>query len=425
MRILLVNPPIYDFTAYDFWLRPYGLLSIAGMLRSRADMHLFDYLDSRTKTDAFGRGPFPNQRIPKPAPLADIPRHFYRFGHPREDFHQFLISHGPFDAALIGTVMTWWYPGVAEAISDIRSASPSTKILLGGVYATLCPDHARSLGADIVISGADLTPLSSALNLTLDPHQPAFWEGYKDHGHDARATGVLKLADGCPFKCTYCSVPQIYPQFSSRPLARSLAELELLLSLGAKNVAFYDDALLYKADEILIPFLKAASSRGLHTNFHTPNALHARYISPELAETLVANGFKTFYLGYESASAEVQKATGDKVEDKHLAAAVQNLLAGGADNENITAYVLAGHPGSTPADIEESMRFVHSLGVRITLSDFSPIPGTPDAIAAQSIVDMAEPLNHNKTAWPIRCIGNDLMNRLKDLCRALNGKLKS
>ena len=28
-KILLVNPPIYDFTAYDFWLKPYDLLSIA------------------------------------------------------------------------------------------------------------------------------------------------------------------------------------------------------------------------------------------------------------------------------------------------------------------------------------------------------------------------------------------------------------
>jgi hypothetical protein len=22
-RILLINPPIYDFSAYDFWLKPY------------------------------------------------------------------------------------------------------------------------------------------------------------------------------------------------------------------------------------------------------------------------------------------------------------------------------------------------------------------------------------------------------------------
>ena len=32
-KILLVNPPIYDFSAYDFWLKPAGLLRVAGFLR--------------------------------------------------------------------------------------------------------------------------------------------------------------------------------------------------------------------------------------------------------------------------------------------------------------------------------------------------------------------------------------------------------
>jgi len=45
-KILLVNPPIYDFSAYDFWLKPYGLLRVAGYLRGQAQLSLFDYLDS-------------------------------------------------------------------------------------------------------------------------------------------------------------------------------------------------------------------------------------------------------------------------------------------------------------------------------------------------------------------------------------------
>lgn len=44
-KILLVNPPIYDFTAYDFWLKPYGLMQAGGRLRSAGSLFLFDYLD--------------------------------------------------------------------------------------------------------------------------------------------------------------------------------------------------------------------------------------------------------------------------------------------------------------------------------------------------------------------------------------------
>ncbi|MEN6385724.1 MAG: hypothetical protein ABFD79_11075 [Phycisphaerales bacterium] len=44
LSILLVNPPIYDFAAYDFWLRPLGMLSFAGKIAD-AEFQLFDFLD--------------------------------------------------------------------------------------------------------------------------------------------------------------------------------------------------------------------------------------------------------------------------------------------------------------------------------------------------------------------------------------------
>jgi hypothetical protein len=84
MNLLLVNPPIYDFTAFDFWLRPYGLLRVGGQLRT-CELTTFDYLVSRGR-DAFGRGRFDQQPALKPAALADVPRRFYRFGRSREDF---------------------------------------------------------------------------------------------------------------------------------------------------------------------------------------------------------------------------------------------------------------------------------------------------------------------------------------------------
>jgi len=42
-NILLVNPWIYDFAAYDFWLKPMGLLYLGGLLR--ANNHNVYYID--------------------------------------------------------------------------------------------------------------------------------------------------------------------------------------------------------------------------------------------------------------------------------------------------------------------------------------------------------------------------------------------
>ncbi|MBP7053593.1 MAG: radical SAM protein [Phycisphaerae bacterium] len=419
-KVLLVNPPVYDFAAYDFWIRPYGLLSVAGRLRGQADFCLFDYMDrladdNAPPSDRWGRGPFAGERIASPAPLAHIPRYFRRFGLPRERFHSYLQQQGPFDFVLVQTMMTYWYPGVHEVIEDVRRFCPEARIVLGGNYAILCRDHARTLGADLVVDGIDLEPLWSFLGVSGDPQQPALWEVY-----DRLRTGAVKLADGCPFQCSYCSVPRVYGRFRPRPLERALAELELLAKQGAADVAFYDDALLFDAEHVLKPFLHEALRRGIRVNLHTPNALNARFLTAELADLMVLAGFKTFYLGFESASRRWQQGTGGKVFSEELAAAVEHLFAAGVDPADVTAYQILGHPASDAQELETSMRFVHSLGIRGMLADFAPIPGTPDGEACRQWVDLDEPLLHNKTAFPILRLGFEEVNRLKDLQRKLN-----
>jgi len=426
-RVLLVNPPIYDFAAYDFWLQPYGLLSVAGQLRGQAEFLLFDYLDqarSNPQSDRWGRGRLCSERTESPAPLKIIPRYFRRFGVARTRFRDYLREHGPFEYVFIQTMMTYWYPGVREVIEDVRGAWLGARIVLGGNYATICRDHARGLGADLVVVGSDLRPLWGFLEMTPDPSQPALWDvGANDHS--PLRIGAIKLADGCPFRCSYCSVPQVYGGFQPRSLERSVTELELLIGRGAENVAFYDDALLFDAENVLVPFLTEILRRGIRINLHTPNALNARFLTGALAHLMVRAGFKTFYLGFESVSRQWQQGTGGKVFSEELARAVDHLFAAGADPVDITAYQIVGHPDSDIQELEESMRFVHRLGIRGMLADFSPIPGTPDGAACRRWVDLDEPLMHNKTAFPIIRLGFDEVNRLKDLQRAFNRSIAS
>jgi len=427
-KILLVNPPIYDFSAYDFWLKPYGLLRVAGYLRDQAQLALFDYLDRlhplapsdpSQGVGTWGRGPFYADHVPKPEQFAAIPRTYRRYGLPQSLFQTFLAEAGPFDVALIQTVMTYWYPGVQEVIEDIRAFAPQTRIVLGGVYATLCPRHAHSLGADLVIDRDHLDPLWQLLRLTPRLQELPLWEAYAD-----LQVGIVKLADGCPFKCTYCSVPQVYPPFTARPLERTLAELAWLRQRGAQHIAFYDDALLFKSDQILLPFLRQVMQRRLEAHFHTPNALNARFITRDIAQAMVHAGFQTFYLGFESSAYTWQRHTGGKVYAHELEQAVEHLVSAGADIRQITAYLIMAHPQSDQQDLEASMHFAHGLGLRLMLSEFSPIPGTPDGEHCRQWVDLDEPLWHNKTVFPLVLLGATEVQRLKTLCRALNGRLE-
>jgi hypothetical protein len=142
-------------------------------------------------------------------------------------------------------------------------------------------------------------------------------------------------------------------------------------------------------------------------------------------------------LGFESASQQWQKRTGSKVLSDELEQASQYLIEavhspqdalrqmpyGSAGPTSITAYQILGHPHIDIQQLEASMRFVNSLGIRGMLADFSPIPGTPDGEYCRRWVDMDEPLMHNKTAFPIIFLGFDEVNRLKDLQRKLNRSL--
>lgn len=413
MRILLVHPPIYDFTAADFWMRPYGVLRVAGRFRRQAEFQLFDFLEPRD-CDAWGRGRFEETVTEKPAPLRDIPRRFRRFGKSRDEFREFLRREGPFDAVWIQTGMSYWFLGVREAIETLRAEQPQARIALGGVYATLCPEHARTLGADLVCEGLDLAPLARTFGLSLE-EGPPLWELVSA----TRAAGAIKITEGCPFRCSYCSVPQVYPPFQARPLHACLEELRALANRGIENVAFYDDALLHRSKEILAPLLEQVLAEGLRLQFHTPNALNARFLDPALARLMVRAGFRSFFLGFESGSYEWQRKTGGKVYAKEFETAVHALREAGA--QEITAYVIVGHPDHDEQAVEESIRFAAACGARVMLSEFAPIPGTPDGERCRPWADLSEPLHHNKTAFAIRRLGFERLQSLKDLARACNG----
>ena len=425
--ILLVNPPIYDFAAFDFWLKPLGMLSVAGKIAKSADLKIFDFLDRKHKfykdkpqfkIDNWGRGKFFSVKIQKPKVFDKIPRYFQRFGVPAEIFVEYLKTHNPCDFVFIQTVMTYWYLGYREVIEMIRKHWPRTKIVLGGPYIMICPEHSKSLGADFVFT--EENKLWDFLDIKPDGSFLPVWNVY-----EKIETAAMKITNGCPFKCTYCVVPMLGDGFSTKPMKQAIEELNFLVSLGVKNIAFYDDALLYKNDEVLKPFLQYLIENKIKISFHTPNALNARFIDEEIAELMVKAGFKSFYLGFESGSEQFQRQTGAKIFDNEFTDAVKALIAAGADKNNIIAYQVFGHPNFEIQQVEESLEFANNLGVRIMLASFSPIPGTPDGRLAGKYVDMNEPLCHNKTAFPIILFGSEKVNHIKDMCSKLNHNLQN
>ena len=427
-NLLLINPWIYDFAAYDLWAKPLGLLSLAALLEENGwAIHYIDCLDVHhpalkrlrpqgTKRRPDHRGHFYREEVGKPAFLGSIPRRFYRFGLSPEVFREVLQSLPIPQAILVTSGMTYWYRGVHEAIGIVKEAFPSVPVVLGGVYATLCAEHAeKTSGADGVIQGwgeiqilkllKELTGVSPScipdLNDldTLPP--PAFGlYAYLDYC-------CVLTSRGCPFQCTYCASPLLNPRFITRDPDHVVNEIVVWADCGTEDIAFYDDALLVDR-EFAIALLQGIEERGRKVRFHAPNGLHARGITEEVAHLMRQVGFATVRLGLETCSQERQLATGGKVSNDDFQTAIQNLRQAGYASQEIGVYIMAGLPGQDRGEVEQSIRFVKECGARPYLAEYSPLPGTPlwgEAVKVSPFDLQGEPLFHNNTILPCRWEG--------------------
>lgn len=410
-RALLVNPWIYDFAAYNLWSEPVGLLDIGAYLRSLGwQASLLDCLDRRhpdlrgcdIREDAYGCGHFLKVEIPKPSFLRHIPRRFGRYGLPLQTVLRELQSTLEPDVILVTSGMTYWYPGVRFAIDLLRQQFPRAPIVLGGVYATLCAEHARERsGADYVLPGdwkASLQGLLEALGFsTTGAQMPRF------PAHDLRRSqgfAAVATSRGCPHNCTYCAARLLYPGgYAPRPVADVVDEIaDCVQRLGVADIALYDDALLVHASEHFERILDELMARGVRCRFHTPNGIHTRGLTEALARKMKRVGFATIRLGLETTREATLEATGPKTSADDFVRAVDCLKSAGFAGREVGAYILAGLMGQTFAEVMDTIDFVHAQGVTAHLSRFAPIPGTVEWerwVKAGLVAGDADPLLHN------------------------------
>ena len=437
-HILLVNPWIHDFAAYDFWAKPLGLLQLAGILQHHGiSVSYIDCLDrfhscanTTDLTARHGRGPYHKTSIPRPAGLEDVQRTYSRYGIKKAWFRDSLDKVARPDLILVTSLMTYWYPGVQETIQELKNQLPDVPILLGGVYASLCYDHAkRYSGADQVVSGAaeegllDLveayTGFAAVLkfepdNLDTFPH-PALQL-------QSRVNYVpLMMSRGCPYACAYCASRFLNPMHMVRSPENVVAEIEYWHKKeGVIDFAFYDDALLVNSEKQIVPLLQEVVQKRLQVHFHTPNALHVREINQGIANLMFQAGFKTIRLGLETAAFAHRSTLDSKVTANEFSKAVDHLKAAGFARGQVGAYLLWGLPGQTIGEVEESIRIVKNAGITPVLAHYTPIPHTDlwsQAVAASRYDLESDPVFTNNAIMPCQKepFSWSIISRLKGL----------
>ena len=218
-----------------------------------------------------------------------------------------------------------------------------------------------------------------------------------DHLPDASAPqgpiAFLTIQEGCDKFCSFCVVPYTRGAEYSRPVAAVLAEAKRLAAQGAREIAllgqnvnaYHGDGLGGGSWGLGRLLREMAGIEGLARLRYTTS--HPRDMNDDLiaAHAEIPGLMPFLHLPVQSGSDKVLKAmnrghTADeyrRIADK-LRAARPDLA--------LSSDFIAGHPGETEQDHQDTLRLIRDVGFAQAFSfKYSPRPGTPAAGAPLQI----------------------------------------
>ncbi|MCM8803480.1 MAG: radical SAM protein, partial [Candidatus Omnitrophica bacterium] len=411
MKVLFINPPIYDFSAFDLWLKPLGFLKIIDLFKKNGfEIFYFDFMDRnhkfynniKVKKGKFGCGKYFFKEVEKPEIYRNIPRKYKRFGLPVEVFIEFLKDIKNPDFIFITTGMTYWVLGIKEVVEIIKKFYSRVPVIIGGIYASFCYDDAKNLEVDYIFRGKDIFKFSYdfssrfGIDIKIPDILKPYWGVYEKLDYL-----VVKTSYGCPFSCWYCGIKQFEPEYKKRDFDEVVEEIiENAEKFKIEDIAFYDDALLFNFDEQLYKILEKVKRYNKNLRFHTPNGIHPKFIKKEVAYILKEANFKTIRLSLETIEKNRIEESGYKVNFSEFENSIKYLIYAGFTKEEIGVYILAGLPGQMPNEVINTINILRNYPVKIKIAEYSPIPGTVDFKIAQKLypdLPISNPLFQNNS----------------------------
>lgn len=229
--------------------------------------------------------------------------------------------------------------------------------------------------------------------------------------HEGRTRATMKIQEGCDRYCAYCIIPSVRGPVRSMPVCEVRREAERLAEAGYRELVvtgIHLGSFGRGTEETLIDAIRAVHD--------VPGVRRVRLgsiepvtVTEEFAHA-VANMpgvCQQFHLSMQSGSAGVLKRMRRRYTPEAYMEAVERIRAVMPDAA-ITTDVIAGFPGETQAEHEETLAFVERVGfARIHVFPYSRRSGT----IADKMPDQVPEAEKHRRAQELIELGNRLEER--------------
>lgn len=307
MNIILVEPnfPIPAKSKNHSNFLPIGLLKIAAYHRSKGD-HV-----------TLHRGNYPDEAYP--------------------------------DEIKITSLFTYWSKQVWESVAYYKNMYPSAKVQVGGIYASLMPEHAKQSGCDEVHIGL-------YMNGAAEKYEPAYDLVTVDYQ-------IVHASRGCFRHCNFCGTWKIESELSFKKSLRN--------ELKKKKVVFYDNNLLANPyiKDILAELKDLKFADNSRVVCESQSGLDGRLLikDPTIAVSLKQARFKNPRIAWDGSYQHWPK----------IKAQINILKDAGYSSEELFIFMLYNHDLSYE-EMKEKLEACRRWGIRVIDCRYRPLDTTFD-----------------------------------------------
>ncbi len=242
------------------------------------------------------------------------------------------------DTIYITSLFTYAYEPVHDVIRYYSERYKSSRIVVGGIYATLCSEHLKYTFKDRIDVYEGL--INDVEDMMPDYSLVPDWDA-----------SILFSSRGCVRKCSFCSVPKIEPKYVAKE------SIKHLIYPGHKRIILWDNNFLASPYKNII--MDELEESKLIVDFN--QGLDARYLDDETSVRLKKLKMQVVRLAYDSFSIR-----------PYLSKAIDCLKRVGFRGRRIIVYCLYNHDDS-PKNFLDRMKDLMEWGVAVYPMRFEPL----------------------------------------------------